>query len=204
MIRPARRNDALHVAALVDIAGHGIEADFWAANLDADGSPLSAARRLILADEALPYHLSRAFVVEVDGEVAGCLVGSLNGDAPPEPVDFPPFFAPLLELETLVPGYWAVIAVAVYREFRGRGLARSLLDFARHQAKSVSAPGLSIVVEDTNETARALYRRSGFVERETRPWLPYRDRTGPTAWVLMTCMIEANDPPIAVPPAGHR
>jgi ribosomal protein S18 acetylase RimI-like enzyme len=186
LIRPAQRNDALHVAALIDIAGHGIEADFWAENVDGDGSPISAARRLILDNHDLPYHLSRAWVVDIDGEIAGGLVGSLNPDAPSPAVDFPSYFEPLLELETLVPGYWAVIAVAVYREFRGRGLARTLLDHARDQAKSLSAPGLSIVVEDTNSAAISLYRRWGFVDLETRPWLPYRGRMGPRSWVLLT------------------
>lgn len=185
-IRGASRNDATHVAALVDIAGHGIEYDFWEENLDADNSPVSAARRMIIEDEGLPYHLSRAWILEVDREVVGGLVGGLNPDAQKTPFGFPEYFEPLLELETLVPGYWAVIAVAVYREHRGHGHSRALLDFARERAMAVSAKGLSIVVEDTNETAISLYRGWGYLDQETRTWLPYRNRIGPVHWVLLT------------------
>ncbi len=185
MIRTAERADALQVAAIIDIAGHGIEADFWNANLDEDGSALSAARRMILEDPSLPYHFSRCWLLEVDGEPAGGLIGGLNADTPEIALGFPSYFAPLLELETLVPGYWAVIAVTVYREFRGQRLARQILDFGCSEAERCGAKGLSIVVEDTNEAAIGLYRRWGFVDHSTRPWVPYRDRTGPGFWVLL-------------------
>ena len=47
-IRQAERNDALHVAALIDIAGHGIEAELWNSKIDSDQSPIAAARRMII------------------------------------------------------------------------------------------------------------------------------------------------------------
>jgi ribosomal protein S18 acetylase RimI-like enzyme len=185
-IRPAQRNDALHVAALVDIAGHGIEAEFWRDNVDDDLSPIAAARRLIIEDKTLPYHLSKAFVLEVDGEVAGLMVGGLVPEVKTIDAEFPRYFKPLLELENLAVGFWAVIGVAVYREFRGRGLARQLLDHAEILARRANARGLSIVVEDTNRSAITLYRNWGFVDRETRPWLSFNGRTGPQNWVLLT------------------
>lgn len=185
-IRSAQRNDALHVAALVDIAGHGIEAEFWRDNVDDDLSPIAAARRLIIEDKTLPYHLSKAFVLEVDGEVAGLMVGGLVPEVKTIDAEFPRYFKPLLELENLAVGFWAVIGVAVYREFRGRGLARQLLDHAEILARRANARGLSIVVEDTNTPAITLYRNRGFVDRETRPWLPFNGRTGPQNWVLLT------------------
>ena len=186
LIRPAQKNDALHVAALVDIAGHGIEAEFWRDNVDDDQSPIAAARRLIIEDETLPYHLSKAFILEVDGDVAGLMVGGLVPAAKKIDAEFPRYFAPLLELENLAVGFWAVIGVAVYHEFRGRGLARELLDHAEILARRSKAKGLSIVVEDTNTPAIKLYRNWGFKDRETRPWLPFNGRTGPANWVLLT------------------
>ncbi len=186
IIRRAEKRDALHVAAIVDMAGHGIEADFWADNVGDDHSPLSAARRLIIEDTTLPYHLSKAFVLESNGEVIGGMVGAKAESSSIIEAEFPPHFAPLLELESFVPGFWAVICVAIYPEYRGRGLSRRLLDFAREEARRVDSKGLSIVVEDSNTPALSLYRNWGFSERETRAWIPYGNRRGPTNWILLT------------------
>ena len=185
-IRPATRNDALHVAALVDLAGHGIEVEHWINSVDHDHSPLSAARQMIIADETLPYHLSKAHLLEIDGEVAAGLIGGLVASGTVIEAQFPGYYGPLLELESFVPGYWAVICVAVYPEFRGQGLARRLLDHAAAEARRLKAPGLSIVVEDSNTRALTLYRNWGFSDRETRAWLPYGGRSGPKNWVLLT------------------
>lgn len=184
-IRRAVKGDAPHIAALMDIAGHGIESEFWAANRDGDHSALSAIRTGIIADTSLPYHLSKVFLLETEGEVAAGLVGSLVTD-PEIPGGFPPCFAPLLELESRVVGYWTVVAIAVYPEFRGRGFAHVLLDHARSRAEMDGAEGLSIVVEDSNAAALSLYRRWGFREFGSLPWLSYAGRTGPERWLLLT------------------
>ena len=185
-IRQAQKNDALHVAALIDIAGHGIESEFWSISADSDHSAIAAARRMIIEDKTLPYHLSKAHLLNFDGQVAAGLIGGLVTEIIEVRSGFPSYFAPLLELESFASGFWAVIGVAVYQEFRGRGFARRLLDHAEALAYRENAKGLSIVVEDSNGAAIDLYRRCGFLDRETRPWLPFQDRTGPKNWVLLT------------------
>jgi hypothetical protein len=59
VIRPATRRDALHLAALIDIAGHGIEVPFWIDQSEEEHAPLAAARRLAMDEESLPYHYSK-------------------------------------------------------------------------------------------------------------------------------------------------
>jgi ribosomal-protein-alanine N-acetyltransferase len=102
------------------------------------------------------------------------------------PTGFPAFLAPVLELEAAATGYWAVIAVSVYPEHRGQGLAKQLLNHALELAAAEGAVGLSLVVEDTNLPALALYRGMGFGEWQSRPWLPYGSRSGPRRWLLLT------------------
>lgn len=185
-IRHADKNDAPHVAALIDIAGHGIEGEFWQSSAGEELSAINAARRMIIEDGTLPYHYSKAHLCELEGEVAGGLIGGQIQEATVILADFPPYFAPLLELETHVPGFWAVIGIAVYPEFRGRGIASRLLEHAKSQAVMTGSKGLSLVVENNNETALALYRKFGFAEAGSRPWLSFAGRSGPTSWVLMT------------------
>ena len=186
LIRPATPRDALHVAALIDVAGHGIELPYWIDQSGEDHAPLATARRLTKDDDSLPYHFSRAHLLECGGEVAAGLIGDVVVEAPEQQSDIPDHIRPLLELESAAPGYWSVVGIAVFPEFRGKGMSRQLLDYAFKLATLKGAKGLSIVVEDTNTQAIGLYRRWGFMDRETRPWLPYGGRTGPNSWVLLT------------------
>ncbi len=185
-IRPATPRDATDIACLVDIAGHGIEAASWAGWVDDDQSMFAAARRMILTDDTLPHHFSKASILECDGAVAGCLVGECAAEQQELHSAYPDYFRPILELEAAVPGFWTVVSVAVYREFRGQGLSRLLLDHALILARQSGARGLSIVVEDINTKAINVYHRFGFMERERKPWLPYGHRKGPKEWVLLT------------------
>jgi ribosomal protein S18 acetylase RimI-like enzyme len=184
-IRKADTGDALQVAAILDIAGHGIDMDYWMKCRDSDRSVLSAARRLVLEDHKLPYHYSRAHMLELDGRVAGGLIGGLIGEGPAFG-EWSPHLEPLVTLENRVPGFWNILAIAVYAEFRSKGLASKLLDHAVQLASQTGARGLSIVVEDTNTAAIALYRKKGFAEAESLPWIAYGGRSGPNTWVMLT------------------
>src|SRR5262245_44976399 len=123
-IRQAESGDALHVAAIVDMGGHGIEFGRWMECLDGDHSVLSAARRLVIEERALAYHYSKAHVVDLDGRVAGGMIGGLVTEEPGLPE--PPYIEPLVKLENRLLGYWNILAIAVYPEFRGQGLASKL------------------------------------------------------------------------------
>ena len=170
----------------MDIAGQGIESEYWALNASADGSAIAGARQRIIEDDSLPYHLSRAFMLDVDGEVAGALIGGLVLPGAEVPPGFPEYFAPLLALEAHAEAHWAVVGLAVYPEYRGQGLARLLLHHAETLARQARAVGLSLVVEDSNEAALDLYWSAGFTEQEKRRWLPYGNRRGPQYWLLLS------------------
>jgi ribosomal protein S18 acetylase RimI-like enzyme len=98
----------------------------------------------------------------------------------------PPYLEPLVTLENLVPGYWSIVAIAIYAEFRGKGLASKLLDHAVQLASQSGARGLSIVVEDSNTAAITLYKKKGFETAESLPWLAYGGRIGPNNWLMLT------------------
>jgi GNAT superfamily N-acetyltransferase len=181
-IRQAGLGDALDVAAIIDIGGHGIDLERWLQRRDGDHSVISAARQLVLDDSNVTYHFSKAHLIEVDGIVAGGLVGGLTGDMPDLAGPSSTYSEPLLALESRVPGYWSVVAIAL----RGRGLASKLMNHAVQLARQAGARGLSIVVEDSNSAAIAIYKKNGFVEAETLPWIAYDGRVGPRNWVMLT------------------
>ncbi len=185
VIRPATVNDALHVANAVDMAGHGIEIEFWKDERGDDLGLLDAARRTVLQDQSQPYHYTKAHILELDGIVAGCVIGSLIVDGAPPPAGLPDYVLPVFELENRLPGYWSLLVIAVYPEHRGKGLSRVLLDHAARLGAATGAKGVLLAVEDTNEAAIATYRSNGFVEDERLPWIPYGGRSGPVHWLLM-------------------
>lgn len=184
-VRPATSNDALHVAAFVDIAGHGIDLENWIRSSGDDHAVLEAARRAASADLNSPYHFSKAHLIEVDGIVAGGLVGELLTEHDDYAAEISPALMPLVTLETRLVGYWSILAIAVYFEFRGRGLAMQLLSHAGELAGAAGAEGLCLVVEDTNLSAIFVYERLGFVIADRLPWVAYGGRSGPREWVMM-------------------
>ncbi len=185
-IRQADIGDALHVAAIIDIAGHGVDLDHWMKARDRDHSVFSAARRLVLEDRELEYHYSRAHILEIDGRVAGGLIGGLVAGEGRLQARLPPHLKPLVTLENRVPGYWNILAIAIYSEFRGQGLGSKLLDHAVQLASQSAARGLSIVVEDTNTAALTLYIKKGFEKAGLLPWIAYGGRVGPADWLMLT------------------
>jgi ribosomal protein S18 acetylase RimI-like enzyme len=184
-IRPAEPADALHVAAFVDIAGHGIEMQEWRAGAGAGHSVFAAARRFVLEEIEQPYHYSRAHMLEFEGEVAAGLIGGIVEDHSSGTADTPAYVRPLVELETSVPGSWLLLVIATYPEYRGKGLGALLMEHARECAIGDGASEISLVTEDTNLDALRLYRRHGFREAETRPWLGYDGLSGPNTWIRL-------------------
>ncbi|BCG91144.1 GNAT family N-acetyltransferase [Mesorhizobium sp. 131-2-1] len=184
-IRPASTNDALHVAAIVDIAGHGIELESWIRDSGDNHAALEAARRAASADANSPYHFSKAHLIEVDGAVAGGLVGEVLTGNDDYAAEISPALMPLVTLETRLVGYWLILAIAVYPEYRGRGLARRLLAEAAELAVAAGAKGLCLTVEDNNLAAISVYDRLGFVTADRLPWVAYGGRSGPREWVMM-------------------
>jgi ribosomal protein S18 acetylase RimI-like enzyme len=78
------------------------------------------------------------------------------------------------------------LAIAIYAEHRGLGLGSRLLDYAVKLAAQSGARGVSIVVEDTNSAAVALYLKNEFERMEALPWIAYGSRSGPSYWLMMT------------------
>lgn len=75
-------------------------------------------------------------------------------------------------------GEYYVTSLAVYPEFRGRGLSRLLLYHADEMARAAGCTIVSLDAEPTNEPAFTLYRKTGYiVEKEVharlfgRPWI---------------------------------
>ncbi len=168
--RPATKADAAALAVLVDIAGEGLPAHLWS-TLRAPGQSILEMGRERAAREEGGFSYRNATVAELDGEIAGCLVGYRLGDpyylsdldAAPEVVQ------PLVKLEAKAPGSWYVNVLATFPEFRRRGIARKLLGLAETKAAKAGAPSLSVIVAGENARAMRLYANADYGPLASEP-----------------------------------
>ena len=91
-IRPGQRRDAADLAVLVDIAAEGMASYMWRETAGIGESPVSIGRARALREEG-GFSYRNAYMAEIDGEVAGTMVGyPLFGESS-DLRDIPPLYA---------------------------------------------------------------------------------------------------------------
>jgi|GEM_PF-61124 len=185
-IRPARVEDAEHLARLINIAGEGIPRWSWGQSAPQPQQWLKVGVERAAREEG-NFSWRNAWVVEQGGDVAAMLLGYVQPD--PYPLDdlaqLPAVVRPLVELEALAPGSWYVNALAAYPQFRGQGLGTRLLAVAEGMARLGGSRTLSIIVAEQNHGAVALYERCGYVRAEQRQIVPFPECEYQGDWLLL-------------------
>jgi len=190
--RPATKADAAALAVLVDIAGEGLPAHLWS-TLRAPGQSILEIGRERAAREEGGFSYRNAIVAELDGEIAGGLVGYRLDD----PYDLgdidavPEVVQPLVKLEAKAPGSWYVNVLATFPEFRRQGIARKLLDLAETKAREAGAPSLSVIVAGENERAMCLYASADYGPLASEPVFMFPGCPHGGNWVLMVKSLKA-------------
>jgi len=185
-IRDAARNDSAELTQLINFAGEGLPLYLWRRMAGAGEDPWEIGRERAARDSG-GFSYRNSIVAEVDGKIAGALVGYPVADQP-EPVDpanTPPMFVPLIELENLAAGTWYVNAVAAFPEARGLGVGSELMRWAERRAAELGLRGVSLIVSDANQGARRLYERLGYAETASRPMVSEQWQNDGQNWVLM-------------------
>jgi ribosomal protein S18 acetylase RimI-like enzyme len=187
-IRPAKKSDASEIALLVNIAVHGGIARGWAHGEEAEGTydPIEVGRLQMLREDTV-FGWTSAIMAEVDGEVAGMILGYRKPDAfEAVPASVTGFMRPIEELEAAANGAWFISMLGVHLNWRGRGVGSALLDVAEAKRSETAAHGVALIVEDANAGARRLYERRAFGVRASRPMVafPGGDQPGKD-WLLM-------------------
>jgi ribosomal protein S18 acetylase RimI-like enzyme len=180
--RPARKSDAAEIALLVNIAVHGGIAQGWAHDdRAADTYDPIEVGRLDMMDDDTEFGWKSTTMAEVEGEVAGMLLGYRKPDAfEPVPARVKGFMRPIEELEAEANGLWFISMLGVHVKWRSKGVGSALLEVADVKRAETGAAGVALIVEDSNTGARQLYERRGYGVRKTRPMV---GRGGD--WLLM-------------------
>jgi ribosomal protein S18 acetylase RimI-like enzyme len=169
--RPAERSDCRAIAQLYSISSDGV-ADYVWSKLAASGEALVevGTRRYAREDSVFSYR--NCTVATLGTEVIGMLVaypmgaGGGGGDGEVDPV-----LAPYSQLEE--DGSYYVCGVAVFPEYRGKGIGTDFLRLAERQARQQGMRKLSLIVFDGNSGAKRLYERLGYREKLREPVVPH-------------------------------
>jgi len=160
------------------MSSEGVARIEWEAEAEKTGgfTPLDIGTR-VYADGGGDYSYRNCVIAEVAGKVAGMLLTFAMPPADPlnkavaPPFDGTDVFAPYKYLEA--PGTWYVCGVALYPEYRGRGIGGQLLEIARRQAREHGYGQISLVAFEQNSGAVRLYRRLGYRVIARAPIVPH-------------------------------
>ena len=186
LIRDARPSDADHLVRFINMAADELPLHFWKKTVGPDGDPMALGRERA-ARETGNFSYRNAWLAEVEGQVAACLLGYPAAQEP-EPIepDTPPLFVPLIELENMAPGAWYLNVLATYPQFRGQGLGSALLAKAEEVTLAAGRTTISLIAEDTHQDALRLYRAKGFAEIARRPVVKADWQVDAQEWILFT------------------
>lgn len=184
--RKASPGDARELARFVNIAGEGLPLYLWR-QMAREGESAWEVGHARARRDSGGFSWRNAVFRVLGDDIAACLIGYPLEDDPPATnyQDMPRMFVPLQQLEDLVAGTWYINVVATGEEHRGRGYGKELLALAETMAGDLGKRGMSLIVADTNDGARRLYRRIGYRELADRPMVKEGWRHPGTRWVLM-------------------
>ena len=178
-------NDCPHLVLLADMATRRLTSFLWGQAAAPGQSAFEVGRNIIRNDESHFTHFGNWRIAEQNGRI----VGALNGYVIPEPsapaaptIDV---IKPLNELKVMAAATWYISAAVVYLEYQGKGYGKALIAEAESLAKRVGKDRLTLMVGSFNPRAYSLYRKTGFVEWDRRPFSPFPGSDEPGEWILM-------------------
>jgi ribosomal protein S18 acetylase RimI-like enzyme len=165
-LRPATPEDAGHLTKFVNMAGEGLPLYLWQKNAPEGMDPWDYGLTRA-CDPKVGFNWRNAQLALADGQVAGGIATYQIADEP-EPIgpDMPAMFVPLMELENLAAGTRYINILAVYEQFRRLGIGRRLM---QHVGTVAQGRDQSLIVENANSGAQALYAGLGFEVVASRP-----------------------------------
>lgn len=192
VFRPARKEDAVQIAVLMDIASRGLVSWVWSTLAFVGQSPLEVGRTRIREMRDLPSHFSRWTILENEDGIFGAFAGYMILDPydPGDVSELPDAYLPLLELESLAAGCWFLMALSVFPEFRRKGFGSAMLRAAEAEARNCEAMRMAVTVSSGNDGALALYLRTGFKELARRKRIQFPGSPESGDWILLLKDVE--------------
>ena len=175
LFRSATEDDCTELALIRDIAGRRMPSYLWSQEVGQGQSYFEYGREKIRTDANNNAYFKNWLVAESQDKFVGAFFGfSIENPYPEIDLDaVPECFRPCIELERVASGCWLLQAIAILPQYRGKGLARQLLDKAGSVAKDSGTNRIALQVEEVNEIAFNTYMRNGYIEVDRRPYVHF-------------------------------
>ena len=185
--RNATEDDCTELALIRDIAGRRMPSYLWSQEVEQGQSYFEYGREKIRTDANYNGYFKNWLVAESQSKFVGAFFGfSVENPYPEIDLDaVPECFRPCIELERVASGCWLLQAIAILPQYRGKGLARQLLDKAGSVAKDSGTIRIALQVEEVNEVAFKAYQSNGYVEVDRRPYVHFPGSHDTGDYVLM-------------------
>jgi ribosomal protein S18 acetylase RimI-like enzyme len=172
IFRPAKRDECRTIARLYSISSDGL-ADYIWTTLAKPGEDILDVGERRYSNEDLLFSYKNCLVVEHKGEIIGMLVAfpMYLPDGPNAANEPDPVLVPYAKLEKDSSYY--IMGVAVFPEYRGKGIGTRFLELAAGKAREYGLSQLSLIVFEQNEGAKRLYERHGFYEIAREAVVPH-------------------------------
>ena len=187
LFRSATEDDCTELALMLDVAGRRLPSYLWSQEVGQGQSYFEYGREAIRTDANRNSYFKNWLVAESQSKFVGAFFGFSVEDPYPE-IDLdavPECFRPCIELERVASGCWLLQAIAILPQYRGKGLARQLLDKAESVARDSGTNRIALQVEEVNEIAFNTYMRNGYIEVDRRPYIPFPGSDDTGDYVLM-------------------
>ena len=175
LFRSATEDDCTELALIRDIAGRRMPSYLWSQETGQGQSYFEYGREEIRTDANSNSYFKNWLVAGFQDKFVGAFFGfSIENPYPEIDLDaVPECFRPCIELERVASGCWLLQAIAILPQYRGKGLARQLLDKAGSVAKDSGTNRIALQVEEVNEVAFKTYQSNGYVEVDRRPYVHF-------------------------------
>jgi len=169
-IRPAVKSECRTIAELYRISSDGVAEYIWTKFAEPGEDLLDVGQRRYEQEDSV-FSYRNCSMVDRKGKTAGMII-AFPTEIDDEYVESDPVLVPYSKLEE--PASYYICGMAVFPEYRGRGIGTQLLTLAEKHAHGHGLSKLSLIVFEQNEGAKRLYERSGFYEKAHEPVVPHR------------------------------
>lgn len=170
--RPARKEESRIIAELFSISSDGV-ADYTWSTLAGPGENVLDVGERRYSREDTQFSYQNCTIAEIAGEIVGMIAAfpMENEDSSNSEKDVDPILAPYTKLEQ--PNSYYIAGMAVFPEYRGKGIGSKFLEIAERQAKGLGLNQISLIVFEENRGAKKLYDRHGYYEIAREKVVPH-------------------------------
>jgi len=172
LFRPAEKGESRTIASLYSMSSDGV-ADYLWTTLAGEGEDILDVGDRRYSREDTPFSYKNCVIAEPGGRIAG-MIASFPMPEPEENTTHAepdPVLEPYGKLERYNSYY--IAGMAVFPEYRGKGIGTKFLEIAAGKALRLGLPELSLIVFEQNEGAKRLYERHGFNEIAREAVVPH-------------------------------